>query len=363
MATLVNDSVFYNRDKQECRKIIFPSKKEYYHFLDMFLACKDILHAPLEFLHPATIKFRDVYKREILSNISAYPGWRAKFGCLLPMEQIKNNSAFQQKFQEHTEFLADIMRPCDRNFHPAEKELYDDEICFVLRTHPELGDRIGDQSRSVQEILVTKRKAQLLAWPHKIFAKTMTPNQVQSVPFNKRDIEFEVIAVAHNKLPIRNIHLKELPQFVNERLSAVLIDSYYEKLLQEIETLGVPVFGKSVMEQMRLSFIEKDTWDFRPEIDGFMTVNVHSKPLVAYMKNPSKKVKEASVKKNPYAIGCIKYQYDAIQELALRTMAEKRAAYSKRCSVQNNPWNLQMLRLLLAKPSVQIEKLYMDLVR
>ena len=69
------------------------------------------------------------------------------------------------------------------------------------------------------------------------------------------------------------------------------------------------------IEKIRLAFIEKYEWRCDPRKDGLMCISV-SKPLIAYMKNPSKPVKETSVRKNPYTIIGVKYQYDAIQELA-----------------------------------------------
>ena len=364
MITRIDDYIWLRYNKQEYRQHVFPRKKEYYRCLDMFLACSGILHTSLEYLHPKTIKFREVYKKEILDNIGALPGPRAKYGCLLPMQQIKDNPEFQKKFQEHTEFLASIIKTCDKSWHPAESELCEPEIRFVLYTHPELADRIRNQSRSVGQILLRKGKTNLLDYPPAWFVDSMTARQTQSVPFDKRDIDFEVSAVVCDKLPIQSMHYELLPGFIESRMTDVLSNDEMKKLVCEIEKLGAPVFGDALLEKMRLAFIDKYKWQYNPREDGFVLL----KPLVSYMRNPSKKVKEASIKKNPYTICGIKYQYDAIQELALRTMFAKRTEYFKqsenaRKNLWENPWNMQMLRLMLARPSVRIEKLYMDLVR
>lgn len=361
---MMDNATFYWCSKQEYQKRLFPNQQEYDRIENMYLACKTLLHGNLQYMHPKTIKFRDVYKHEILDNICELPGPREKFGRLLPMKQIRDNAGFQKKFHEHEDFLMNLIR--ENYWRPGEAVVSDWEIIFLLYNHPEIIEYIYNQTRSMQEILAT-RAPYYLKQPGKNLVDCMNADQVQSVPREQRGIDFEVCALVQYKLPVSDIHCEQLPQFVKTQMVETLDNKEIKTLLCAIEKLGVRVFGDSIMENMRLTFIDKDKWDCRPQIDGFMSVGGHGLPFVAYMKNPSKKVKEASVKKNPYAVGAIKYQYDAIQELALRVMAEKRQEYFNQFEQPipsyNNPWNFQVLRLMLKRPSVKIEKLYMDLVQ
>jgi len=362
-----HECICHEYTRQEYKEHIFPDKKEYFRFLDMFLACKQIVGA-FGYSHPATLEFCNIYKKDIMNSITVCSGAREKFGCLLPMEKMKDNPEFQKKFQAYTDLLAKIMKGCIVDYNPAEMVLNESEICFVLYSYPELAKHVKEQTYSMREILVKKGKAaRYIKNPDINCVRSMTMSQIQSIPFNQRDIDFEIMAVAYNKLPITKIHFRQLPDFIAQSADSHIMKhaDLRGKLLQEIEMLGAPVFGDSVMEKMRLAFIEQD--DVRYDLIDCWSWDL--KPVLAYMKSPSKKVKETSVRKNPYTVGFVKYQYDAIQDLALRVCHEKHTEYLKLRSKydwykdsRDNPWNLQVLyQNMIKNPSINIQKLYNEL--
>lgn len=364
---MTDNFMFFRYNKKEYKEYLFPDKKEFYRLRDMFFACKAIISVCRDvvgWVNPRTLQFCDLYKKEILGSIGELQGVREKYGYLLPMRQMRDNLEFQKKFQEHTEYLANIMRNCIVEYNPADKVLSEAEICFVLWTHPELVKYVKKQTRSMQEILFKKGRARYVKNPDSTMVRDVSANVVQSVPFNQRGIDFEAMALMDGKLPIRNIHFKQLPEYLVKNINVI---PYYrfKNLVKGIEELGVPTFGENVMEQMRLLFIEHEDaiYDIRQR-------EWSTEPVLMYMKNPSKKVKETSVRKNPYSVGVIKYQYDAIQDLALRRCQECHDAYfdtwknSWHYNYRENPWNLLVLwECMIRNPSVKIQKIYKELTK
>ena len=366
---MIDASMFARYSKQEYKEYLFPDKKEFYRFRDMFLACKALLfcrgNEMVGWVNPKTLQFCDLYKKEIMDSIDEFPGVREKYGYLLPMRQMRDNLGFQQKFQEHTEYLANIMRDCIVDYNPAEKVLNEAEICFVLWTHPELVKYVKEQTRNMQEILFKKGRARYVKNPDSSMVRNVNANVVQSVPFNQRGIDFEVSALWDGKLSIKDIHFKQLPEYLMKNIR-VIPYCRFEALVKGIEELGVPTFGENVIEQMRLLFIEHE--------DAFYNIRQcewSTEPVLTYMKNPSKKVKEASVRKNPYSVGVIKYQYDAIQDFALRRCQELHDAYFNTWKNswnykdrEDNPWNLLVLwECMIKNPSVKVQKIYKELTK
>jgi len=360
----MDSNTFGRYSRQEYKEHLFPDKKEYYKCLDMFLACRDLVRTNVGDLHPKTLELRKLYEREIVDKAWDLPGPREKFGCLLPMKQIKNNAEFQQKFKEHVEFLANIIKGCIVEYNPADKIFTEAEICFVLYTHPELIKHVKQQTDNMQKILLQKGRARLLKNPPDTLVRNVSTDIVKSVPFNQRDIDFDMMALMFGKMSIKDAHFKQIPEYIVKHINS--IPSYHiPTLVKEIETLGIPVFGENVMEQMRLLFIKHEDCPYSWSSRAWY----YEEPALTYMKNPSKKVKEASVIKNPYTIGAIKYQYDAIQELALRTCKEKHIARRKweedafhDYDEDGNPWNIQVLYSdMIRNPSVKIQRLYNEM--
>lgn len=364
---MIDRTTFLTYSKEEYKEYLFPDKKEFYRFRDMFLACKAIsfchTNEMVGWVNPKTVQFCDLYKKEITNSIEEFQGVREKYGYLLPMRQMRDNLEFQKKFKEHTEYLANIMRDCIVDYNPAEKVLSEPEICFVLYSHPELVKHVKKQTCDMQEILFKKGKARYVKNPDSSILRNVNANTVQSVPFNQRDIDFEVSAVMDGKLPIKDIHFKKLPEYLTKHINT--IPSYrFEPLVKGIEELGVQTFGENVMEQMRLLFVE-----YEDPVYGTYCCQWSTEPVLTYMKNPSKKVKEASVRKNPYSVGVIKYQYDAIQDLALHRCKELHDSYFdtwknfwRYNDDRENPWLLLVLwECMIKNPSVKIQKIYKEL--
>lgn len=363
------DSFTYNRySKQEYKEYLFPDKKEFYRFRDMFLACKALSfcrsNEMVGWVNPKTLQFCDLYKKEITDSIDEFQGVREKYGYLLPMRQMRDNLEFQKKFKEHTEYLANIMRDCIVEYNPAEKVLSEAEICFVLYSHPELVKYVKEQTSNMQEILFKKGRARYVKKPDSSIVRNASAKVVQSVPFNQRDIDFEVSAVMDGKLPIRDIHFKQLPEYLVKNIN-VIPNCRFEALVKGIEELGVPTFGENVMEQMRLLFVEHEE-----AVYDINRCEWSTEPVLKYMRNPSKKVKEASVRQNPYSVGVIKYQYDAIQDMALHRCQERHDAYFNqwkntwRYDDRENPWNLLVLwECMIKNPSVKIQKIYKEMTK
>lgn len=357
-------NTFDRYSRQEYKEHLFPDKKEYYKCLDMFLACRDLVRTNVGDLHPKTRELRKLYEREIVDKAWDLPGPREKFGCLLPMKQIKNNTEFQRKFKEHTEFLSNIIKGCIVAYNPADKIFSEAEICCVLRTHPELIKHVKEQTPAMHDILFKKGKVRYAKNLDASLVRYASADKIQSIPFNQRDIDFDMMALMSGKISIKDVHFKQIPEYITKHVDSMTRYNL-STLVKEIETLGVPVFGENVMEQMRLLFIKHEdcpySWSSRAWFYG--------KPVLTYMKNPSKKVKKASVIKNPYTIGAIKYQYDAIQELALRTCKEKHIARRKweedkfhDYDEDGNPWNIQVLYSdMIRNPSVKIQRLYNEM--
>ncbi len=365
---MMDASMFCRYSKQEYKEYLFPDKKEFYRLRDMFFACKAISvcrdDEMVGWVNPKTLEFRAIYKKEIMDSIDELQNVREKYGYLLPMRQMRDNLEFQKKFQEHTEYLANIMRDCIVEYNPADKVLNEAEICFVLWSHPELVKYVKKQTRNMQEILFKKGRARYVKNPDSTMVRSVGANVVQSVPFNQRGIDFEVMALWDGKLPVRDIHFKQLPEYLVKNIN-VIPNCRFKALVKGIEELGVPTFGENVMEQMRLLFIEHEE-----AVYNIQRCEWSTEPVLMYMKNPSKKVKETSVRKNPYSVGVIRYQYDAIQDLALRRCQERHDAYfntwknSWHYNDRENPWNLLVLwECMIKNPSVKIQKIYKELTK
>ncbi len=364
----MDSTTFSKYNKQEYKEYLFPNKKDFFRFRDMFFACRAILGGrdyEIEgWVNPKTVAFRELYKKEILDKIDEPEGVRAKYGFLLPMRQMRDTPEFQESFKAHSEYLANIMRECIVDYNPAEKVLNECEICFVLWTHPELIRYVKNQTHNMQKILVQKGRVHSLKNPAHTLVRDISADAVKSIPFNQRDIDFDMMALMFDKISIKDIHFKKLPEYLTKHINT--IPSYhFDTLVKGIEELGVPTFGENVMEQMRLLFVEHEDPVYDTSCCKWST-----EPVLTYMKNPSKKVKEASVRKNPYSVGVIKYQYDAIQDLALHRCKELHDVYfntwknSWHYNDRENPWLLLVLwECMIKKPSVKIQKIYKEMTK
>lgn len=369
---MMDNYTFSRYSKEEYKKYLFPDKKDFFRFRNMFFACRAIMggrgwenEMPLK---AKTEEFRRLYQKEILDKAWDLPGVREKYGYLLPMEQLRDNPEFQRKFTEHSIYLARIMGGCIVEYNPAETVLNECEICFVLHTFPEQIAHVRDQTCNMQKIVLSKNQphlAKLIKNPASTLVRDISADVIASIPYDQCGIDFDMMALMFEKLPIEEIHYEQIPEYLKNHINA--IPSYhFPVLVKEIEKLGVPVFGENVMEQMQLSFIQHEDCKYNWQLKKWGEVQ----PVLTYMKNPSKNVKEASVKHNPYTVGVIKYQYDAIQELALRRCKEFAGAYSNTWSQSygydesDNPWNLKVLyEKMINNPSVMVQRVYEDLQR
>lgn len=369
---MIDNYTFSRFSKEEYKQYLFPNKKDFFHFRNMFFACRAIMggrgYENDVLLKPKTEEFRRLYQKEILDKALDLQGIHEKYGYLLPMEQMRDNPEFQRKFTEHLSYLSNIMRNCIVEYNPAETVLNECEICFVLYTFPEQIEHVRDQTCNMQKIVLSNnqpRLAKLIRNPASTLVRDFSADIIASIPYDQCGIDFDMMALMFEKLPIEEIHYEQIPEWLKNHINTTS-SCHFPVLVKGIEKLGVPVFGAEVMEQMRLSFIQHEDCNYNWRLKKWS----YEPPVLTYMKNPSQNVKEASVKHNPYSVGVIKYQYDAIQELALRRCKELAGAYSNTWSQSygydesDNPWNLQALyNQCLKNPSVMVKKVYEDLQR
>ena len=348
--------------------------------LNMFNACEQLcfLEGPgkkMAFKFPGTYALLSAYKN-VLGN--EFVGYNDEHNEEHVLPKMQKDVDFQERFHRHYNFLQRMIQKCSAENNPAENVLSDEEIRFILCIEPKYVNRVKKQSRSVQRLLVTLDETSLLLNPDgRLLTYDMTPEQISSVPFDSRDIIFEFYAVVNNKMLVKDTHMKQFPNVLIRELSGIEHPDRI-RIVKQIEELGEPVFGKTDMEQMHISFVENDVFcypgmvlnrysakqKYRARTPGLLK----EKTLLAYIKNPTDAVKEKAIKHNPYVIHEIS-QDDAIQELALRVCAQKydeveenRAfgyPHNNDLKMYGNPWILSILyNQFLKNPSVDIEKLY-----
>ncbi len=306
-----NFSHYQLEHRKEYIKHAFTDKKEYFYYRDLRDLIKRILeYGKQEDFDFRTQKFLGVYRRLVEKNKQE----RAKNPCndveccggIYVMETMRDDPDFQQEYRSLQSFLVGRIESCHKKTNPAEQIMTNEEIELVLFEKPGLISRCANPSGYLQ--LIACRKS---------------PRVVQFIDEPDPDIVDEVI-----RRDIRHILLIK-PEFrtLNSEILALnagvlklnQISAEHKKRMIEFDYDSKGYWGEHNL-MLLVQTIESQSSSLTPaQLETFRlnAVGWHQCSTVGQMHNPSKAVKEKAVRCRPDCIGDIRFQYPALQELAL----------------------------------------------
>ena len=306
-----NFSQYQLERRREYIKHAFADKKEYFYYRDL----RDLIIHILEYgkqedFDFRTQKFLGVYRKLVEKTKRE----RAKNPCndveccggVYVMEAMRDDPEFQQEYKSLQVFLVNRIESCHRKTNPAEQIMTNEEIELVLFEKPGLISRCAKPSGYLQ--LIACRKS---------------PRVIQFIDEPDPDVVDEVI-----RRDIRHILLIK-PEFrtLNSEILALnagvlklnQISAEHKKRMIEFDYDSKGYWGEHDLMPL-VQTIEFQSSSLTPaQLETFRlnAVGWHQCSTIKHMHNPSKAVKEKAVRCHPDCIDDIKFQYPALQELAL----------------------------------------------
>jgi hypothetical protein len=373
-------------------KKVFPDKKEYHYYSNLRDLIKDIFgmctvheinkqtgmqteRVDISALCFQMQRFLDNY-RHMVDNCRAEHDKDdlRVYGYIYILQAMRDDPDFMSQYRQLQDFLTERMLQHNKLTKPAEQEMPEAEIRFVLYEKPGLISRCAKPSRFLQGTACER-----------------APWAIRHIDAPEPDIVDRVCVNNTRKDSIRNILLVK-PQFrtlwseVNAFIAGVLKISQIDKkrmiehdYTQEYWSSNrLEDLVKKVEEQRRcLTKEELETfrlnavgWNDNIHAIKYMyDSNNHKKPTVykdlngVHVINPSspgEKVERKAIITHPDNIVDIKYQTPAIQHLALF------CAFREECNSRNyrfggNGMTLDSMYQQLKKPDAQTKIIYCDL--
>ena len=339
--------------RKEYIKSAFENKKEYFYYRDLRKLILNILDSKhKEFLDFQVGKFLGVYRNLVEKTKQEHSKnpWddvECRLGVYV-MEAMRDTPEFQQAYKSLQDLLLKRIETCHKKKKPAEEIMTEEEIMFVLFEKPGLISRCAKPSWALQNMACEKspRVIQFIDEPDEDVVNTVVRRDVKNILLVKpefRTLSTEIDALNAGVLRLNQItsaHKKRLVEY-DYKYSIYLPESDKKKLVHTIETQSASL-TPAQLETFRLTAVG---WDF----DN----------MIKYMRNPSKAVKEKAVCTRPENIEHIKFQYPAIQDVALFS------AFAKVC--RDEWWKgktdgvLNSIYGQLRNPSVATTQIYKDL--
>lgn len=291
-------------------KCIFADKKEYFYYRDLRdLILRILQDGKKENLSFHTLKFLDTYRKLVektkQEHIKQHDDIEC-FGGVFVIQAMRDDAEFQQAYKTLQELLVKRIESCHKKTNPAEQIMAEEEIRLVLFEKPGLISRCAKPSWFLQHIACKK-----------------SPRVIQFIDEPDPDVVNEVI-----RRDIRNILLIK-PEFrtLNSEILALnagtiklnQINTEHKKRMIEFDYDNKGYWGEHNLMPL-VQTIESQSSSLTPaQLEAFRlnAVGWYGYHAIKYMRNPSKAVKEKAIQNNPEHIEHIKFQYPALQDLAL----------------------------------------------
>ena len=297
--------------RKEYIKSAFENKKEYFYYRDLRKLILNILDSKhKEFLDFQVGKFLGVYRNLVEKTKQEHSKnpWddvECRLGVYV-MEAMRDTPEFQQAYKSLQDLLLKRIETCHKKKKPAEEIMTEEEIMFVLFEKPGLISRCAKPSWALQNMACEKspRVIQFIDEPDEDVVNTVVRRDVKNILLVKpefRTLSTEIDALNAGVLRLNQIntgHKKRLIEF-NYDHDGYWPDRTLISLVQTIESQSTSL-TPAQLETFRLN-----------------AVGWHQCSTIRQMRNPSKAVKEKAVRNRPDCIGDIRFQYTALQELAL----------------------------------------------
>ncbi len=291
-------------------KCIFADKKEYFYYRDLRdLILRILQDGKKENLSFHTLKFLDTYRKLVEKTKQEHIKQHDDIECcggVFVMQAMRDDAEFQQAYKSLQEFLVKRIESCHKRTNPAEQIMAEEEIRLVLYEKPGLISRCAKPSWFLQHIACEKspRVMQFVDEPHPDVVDEIVRRDVKNILLVKpeyRTLNSEILALNAGTIKLNQInteHKKRMIEFDYDR------EGYWgeHNLMPLVQTI----------ESQSSSLTPAQLEAFRLNAVGW-----HICHAIKYIRNPSKAVKEKAIQNNPENIEYIKFQYPALQELAL----------------------------------------------
>ena len=311
MAAVASDFTRFQLDaRKNLIKCIFADKKEYFYYRDLRdLILRILQDGKKENLSFHTLKFLGIYRKLVektkQEHIKQHDDIEC-FGGVFVIQAMRDDAEFQQAYKSLQELLVKRIESCHKKTNPAEQIMAEEEIRLVLFEKPGLISRCAKPSWFLQHIACKK-----------------SPRVIQFIDEPDPDVVNEVI-----QRDIRNI-LSIKPEFrtlVSEILALNAgtiklnqINTEHKKRMIEFDYDSKGYWGEHNLMPL-VQTIECQSSSLTPaQLEAFRlnAVGWYGYHAIKYIRNPSKAVKEKAIQNNPEHIEHIKFQYPALQDLAL----------------------------------------------
>ena len=311
MAAVASDFTRFQLDaRKDLIKRIFADKKEYFYYRDLRdLILRILQDGKKENLSFHTLKFLGIYRKLVEKTKQEYNKPYDDIECrggIYVMKAMRDDAEFQQAYKTLQELLVKRIESCHKKTNPAEQIMAEEEIRLVLFEKPGLISRCAKPSWFLQHTACEK-----------------SPRVIQFIDEPDPDVVNEVI-----RRDIRNILLikPEFRTLVSEILALNAgtiklnqINTEHKKRMIEFDYAGKEYWDEHNLMPL-VQTIESQASSLTPvQLETFRlnAVGWYNYHAIKYIRNPSKAVKEKAIQNNPEHIEYIKFQYPALQDLAL----------------------------------------------
>ncbi|MBQ1928117.1 MAG: hypothetical protein II179_03570 [Alphaproteobacteria bacterium] len=313
-----SDFTYYQLEhRKEYIKHAFADKKEYFYYRDLRDLIKRILgYGKQENFDFRTQKFLGVYRRLVEKTKQE----RSKNSCddvkccggIYVMEAMRDDPEFQQEYRSLQSFLVGRIESCHKKTNPAEQIMTNEEIELVLFEKPGLISRCANPSGYLQLIACRKspRVIQFVDEPDSFAVDEVVGRDIKNILLVKSDFR-----TMRSEIDALNAGVLRLNQISTE----------HKKRMIEFDYDNGDYWSDGTLMSLVRTFESQSAFLTPAQLEAFRmnAVGWHQCSTVGQMHNPSKAVKEKAVRCRPDCIGDIKFQYPALQELALLCAFEK----------------------------------------
>lgn len=306
-------------NRQNLIKQIFTDKKEYFYYRDLHSLISGILLIDdKEDFDLQTLKFLDTYRKLVEKTKQEHIELGDDVECccgVFVMEVMRDDPNFQKAYKSLQNFLVKRIESCHKKTNPAEETMAQEEIQLVLFEKPGLISRCAKPSWSLQNMVCQKspRVIQFIDEPDSSVVRDVIRRDVKNILLIKpefRTVYAEVEALIADIIKLNQLSPEHKKRLIEHDYDKGFCPCICEELIKTIEAQSTSLTSNQ-LETFRLNAVG---WD--KDIEA-----------IKYMRNPSQAVKEKAVKTNPEFVKYIKFQYPAIQKLALFCAFKKACMY------------------------------------
>lgn len=291
-------------------KCIFADKKEYFYYRDLRdLILRILQDGKKENLSFHTLKFLDTYRKLVEKTKQEHIKQHDDVECcggVFVMQAMRDDTEFQQAYKTLQELLIKRIESCHKKTNPAEQIMAEEEIRLVLFEKPGLISRCAKPSWFLQHIACEKspRVIQFIDEPHPDVVDEVIRRDIRHILLIKpefRTLNSEILALNAGTIKLNQINTE------------------HKKRMIEFDYDSKGYWGEHNLMPL-VQTIESQSSSLTPaQLEAFRlnAVGWHNYHAIKYIRNPSKAVKEKAIQNNPEHIEHIKFQYPALQELAL----------------------------------------------